>query len=200
MSPSAQLIAEIDFTHVTHSASTRIMPIESLFPEHIAQSTQGAEPPLDLEKVLQDPRAVPTSPLYRCVAWLRGSLTRAARQPKLSAAGALVLAALAFILAAESDLQRDTRESVETSSKRASPASATEGDLSDTELPAHRSPPSDHEPLDPGLERAAVDALITGDFATAERIYRELAKRAPSPSPFSEAVRILGTRNRQVDR
>jgi len=42
-----------------------------------------------------------------------------------------------------------------------------------------------------GVERAAADALARGDYAAAHRIYTELAKTTPEPSPYSEAARIL---------
>jgi hypothetical protein len=41
------------------------------------------------------------------------------------------------------------------------------------------------------LPRAATDALARGDYAAAQRIYAELARSVPSPSPYSEAARIL---------
>jgi hypothetical protein len=47
-------------------------------------------------------------------------------------------------------------------------------------------------------QRAAVDALVAGDFAAARRIYVELAQSAESGDPkvFAEAARILDERIR----
>jgi hypothetical protein len=41
------------------------------------------------------------------------------------------------------------------------------------------------------LERAAVDALIAGDYRRAQQLYAELSRVAPAARQFSEAARIL---------
>jgi hypothetical protein len=46
----------------------------------------------------------------------------------------------------------------------------------------------------PGLERAAIDALIAGDFARAEQLYTRLAHGA-APEAIREALRILASRH-----
>lgn len=46
----------------------------------------------------------------------------------------------------------------------------------------------------PGLERAAIDALIAGDFARAETLYARLARGA-APEAIREALRILASRH-----
>lgn len=46
----------------------------------------------------------------------------------------------------------------------------------------------------PGLERAAIDALIAGDFARAEQLYARLARGA-APEAIREALRILASRH-----
>jgi hypothetical protein len=45
----------------------------------------------------------------------------------------------------------------------------------------------------PQLERAAVDALIAGDYANAQRMYDRLAAAKPDVPAFSVAARVLGT-------
>lgn len=62
----------------------------------------------------------------------------------------------------------------------------------DASQAASRSPARAHE-LPPGLERAAIDALIAGDFARAEKLYARLATGAP-PEAIREALRILSSR------
>jgi hypothetical protein len=46
----------------------------------------------------------------------------------------------------------------------------------------------------PGLERAAIDALIAGDFARAEQLYARLTRGA-APEAIREALRILASRH-----
>jgi hypothetical protein len=50
--------------------------------------------------------------------------------------------------------------------------------------------------LPPGLERAAVDALIRGDLDEAERRYRDLVRHNPAQPAFREALRIVSNRTR----
>ncbi|MET0389023.1 MAG: hypothetical protein ABW321_23820 [Polyangiales bacterium] len=62
--------------------------------------------------------------------------------------------------------------------------------------PPARPIPTDKAPrAQRGKPRAAIDAVIAGDFATAERLYRELADEDPSVIAYREAARILSTRD-----
>jgi hypothetical protein len=54
------------------------------------------------------------------------------------------------------------------------------------------------EPLAPGLERRAADALAEGRDDAALALYRDLAARAPEQPAFREAVRLLERRKRDT--
>ncbi|HEY2735524.1 MAG TPA: hypothetical protein VGI70_16120 [Polyangiales bacterium] len=64
------------------------------------------------------------------------------------------------------------------------------------ETPNAPSAPPGIVPRPAKLERAAVDALIAGDYAQAERLYAQLARSGETPNVFSEAGRILALRMR----
>ncbi len=69
------------------------------------------------------------------------------------------------------------------------PTARTAKDVVASAAPSTNSAPPGN--VSQGVERAAADALARGDYAAAHRIYTELAKTTPEPSPYSEAARIL---------
>lgn len=50
-------------------------------------------------------------------------------------------------------------------------------------------------PLKPNTARAAIDAVVAGDYTTAERLYQDLARANPNSVVYQEAARIIAARN-----
>lgn len=181
---------------------TRFYPIEELFPGH-ARAT-GEE--VDAEPK-GDSRARPQGLLERLRrAWLSRATTLAApTRGERVLRGALIVAPLVVLGLIAALSYARSRERLASEEVGAASAPASDPTTSGPGPRAEASSASPMEPdeareadapaeLTPGLERAAVDALIRGDLDEAERRYRELVRQNPAQPAFREALRILANR------
>lgn len=167
---------------------TRFFPIDSLLPP-----TEPATVPREAADAAPEPasdRHVDTHPtlrLARHLAQLRGKWPglRALPTRRFALYAALVCCALALL----------AWPAPPAPAGRVAAASAPQAP------PAQRLPRSDQPlsaPVLPstasGLERAAVDALVAGDYVAAQVRYRQLTQAVPDNRAFAEAQRILTLR------
>jgi hypothetical protein len=169
-------------------ASTRIMPIESLFPE--AQTGQESPPSVEHGATESATAAADKAWKAHIAKLFAQGLAYVQRDRKRTAlyggaATALLIVALWPAPREEVAVLKTTQLSAAKQVPRAGEATVA----SAVEAPQPE-PPSISMPA-AGLERAAVDALAAGDLERAQKLYLQLAERAPRPSPFSEAARIL---------
>jgi hypothetical protein len=196
---------------------TRVLPIETLFPQGqssesapVPQRKPDAEPApqpsaqraeAKLPQPLQHPQKPATAPTVRRPARafaastkLRGLLAGKGRERVLLYGGLALFVVVALGFRAFRESARDPSSTTRAQAAATTSAPTARRDTSDTgkALPAAVALPTAAALSAPeGLERAATDALARGDYVLAQRIYTELAKRVPAPSPYSEAARIL---------
>jgi hypothetical protein len=155
--------------------ATRVMPIEQLFPGGVAASSHP-------------PRSVAEQP--RLPAKLKTAATtfvkKHGKERVLLYGVPVVLVPLLLVV----KLVRSSAEDVEEPVQPPAAVAVVE------EAPEPVAPGSPAQvnvaaPPATALERAAVDALARGDYASAQRHYEELARSVPGTSVYSEAARIL---------
>jgi hypothetical protein len=199
-------------------AATRFMPIEELFPELTDDATHAPQ----LGRPANARR--PERPLVETPTGLRGARrSRPRRWPILVLAlASLALGATLWSrdvrveLGARLARAGATAASVGRSAPSPPPAASGAGALPEPQPHAPKPEPAAAAPArgsatatkkaahapdaraasaaTPGLERAAIDALIAGDFARAELLYARLARGA-APEAIREALRILASRH-----
>ncbi|MEY4577665.1 MAG: hypothetical protein RL701_2368 [Pseudomonadota bacterium] len=163
--------------------STRIMPIERLLPE-------SARPALEQLRLKQT--AVNAAPVRR----KRKLSARWWQYPMLAFTTLLAVSAWMLPPLLEQSgvhtraipLPITTPEAVQTPVERVADVALQ---VQPTQQPQAAASPTQAVP--PQLERAAVDALIAGDYANAQRMYDRLAAAKPDVPAFSVAARVLGT-------
>lgn len=180
-------------THERSMAATRFYPIEQLISDRAVQQSTGAA---TTRRTLRDR-----------LKQLLGTLSAGA--PPRSAArlrwrGKVALAVLFGCVTVGTKLALPAGHPERAGSPRPSPQAGPEVGAArphqapasgPTAKPAPRPKAAGaaarRAPADAALERAAVDALIAGDFERAQRLYGQLAQSAPPGSVFHEALRIL---------
>jgi hypothetical protein len=201
--PSADYIPGFAPGAAREQVATRFMPIEELFPD-VAADPAAHEPP-SRASARRPSRALVETPTG-----LRGgSRARARRWPILVLAlASLVLGAtlwshdvrrqLGAGLARAGAAVRQAKPTADSAPRAGAAHEAAEAapvPATAPQSPTQRTPtPRAESAPGPGLERAAIDALIAGDFARAEKLYARLARGSP-PEPIREALRILSSRH-----
>jgi hypothetical protein len=161
--------------------ATRIMPIEKLLPGHVVSPPTAAE----LRAAKADRQA--------------GARLRTRRAPRFL--GHVLVAVLTLLAVAVWRLPLTDRApagarrvvAVPIASPPPTAASMLQAELTPPSA-AKPATPEPHTTPRPGLERAAVDAVVAGDYARAGELYRELARAQPASPVFAAAVRILAAR------
>ena len=163
------------------AAPTRVLPIEQLFPgmqSYAAPATHTrTEEPLTATCDSQR-----TSRMF---------VLRARHWHALKVAFATIIVTLVIYLA----LQPPEPAGTQPDTPRAAPPAVQAIRAQALESrPARATAATTASPAPPGLERAAVNALIAGDYALARSLYQQLASATPSASVYGEAARILSAR------
>ncbi len=175
--------------------ATRIMPIESLFPD-LAKPAQAKPEQAELAQAwaVRDRLSVWQERGRIAFENARPLLIRHGGRAALYGGFAIVIGALALWPDPESVEHADT-----------SPPVVAQASVEVQPAARPRQPALDPGEVAPlqvgkGLERAAVDALASGDLARAQSLYTQLAAGQPRPSAFSEAARILARRAQGSER
>jgi len=187
-------------------AATRILPIEQLIERGAAVPAQQAatDRHRGTEQAARARIEAEDVPVLAALREARGRLIRRA------VIGVLTIVVLALVLARDpqADAHRDPASAARPARSRPAPPAPAAGPRGDTgaEATASITPAADSAPRAAsawapgagrraaGLERAAVDALASGDHAGAIRLYRQLADRQPERRVYAQAVSILQSR------
>ncbi|MET0342854.1 MAG: hypothetical protein ABW252_17745 [Polyangiales bacterium] len=156
--------------------ATRLVPIESLLP---SPAVEVAQEPASSEEERVDESAPSDAPVRRRVR-LSGALVRRALMGVLGLA-ALVLFALPKPRPVPA-LPAPVVEAVKAPVAAAAPVAASVTAAGGAAVGGIVTP------------RQAVDALVSGDYVAAQRIYADLARETPEGEVYAEAARILSER------
>ena len=179
------------------SAATRVLPIEQLFPA--LRPTSPVREPLLAPETTFD--AIPAGD-RNTQRTARLFLLRRRHWQSIKIALAVVIVALLGFLLLEPDPA--SLQQVRLDATDAAPAAPQPLPPNATPTQAVTRAPEPPQKAgsapQPGLERAAVNALIAGDLARAQSIYADLARTRAAPSAYSEALRILAARQQRQPR
>jgi hypothetical protein len=178
-------------------ATTRFLPIEQLFPEQQRKTRE----PVELTPVVFRRRVTDLFARLRAGAVRYENLPVRRRPVRRVLFLALLIAIMAAAAVALPMAERQLGAVHAASARTATRAQKPAAPALDTEEPAQASAPADarvesdravRSATKPqGLERSAIDALISGDLTRAAQLYGRLADGAPHEPVYREARRIL---------
>lgn len=194
---SSSVLPGFQVVQPTPSSTTRFLPIEQLFPEQHEQARRT--------------HALTPAPQPAWGARVRGLFSRRTttrreqpvQQPErrrllLGVCALLVLALAAGLLApvlrAPEPAPEASALEPESGALAADVAPESPAPADDPAQPAAQQQASLRAAKPVGLERSAVDALISGDLARATDLYQRLSQSAPDERVYREALRILRDR------
>jgi hypothetical protein len=178
-------------------ATTRFLPIEQLFPEQQRKTRE----PVELTPVVFRRRVTDLFVRLRARAVRYENLTVRRRPVRRVLFLALLIAITAAAAVALPMAERQLGAVHAASARSATRVQKPAAPALDPEEPAQARAPADaHVESDrtvrsatkpQGLERSAIDALISGDLTRAAQLYGRLADGAPEEPVYREARRIL---------